>query len=725
MPIEVDNADNGENNKPTEANPTPSLTPSTPAATPSTDSPKRDQVVQRPAPSPNAPLPPVGSPPRDIEQDYVHPGHHQPNTNTNTNTNNTRTSQGTRSMNISSRTNYGMSRAATSQDMRAMIEAIDKIAEGEAEQPVKFSFFSLDGEKEGLLISAVVVVATPKNATADNKFAAHHTLLLGSTARGVNAVEMTAQVGNSPVKYERLVIAADAYDATLRSRVAEVVKASFPGFNLIDADATAIPADLDLRSEEAVRNVIANATTAASTLLSSQIANDAWVINEAVAQQTFQNDIKSSWAHFTDLTGQPVRGDIVLEMAMLTGRNQNQQNTGEFQYNTNQARQLITQITSYIDLVYTPQVVSNNFGFGGLSQGVAQKAEELKIYTPRLVVTNVDAPDEACELPVILQGLATMQALYNDNRWVNALVAQHKNGAQHADQNANIRDLSAIGLEAPVVMPVGYMGGELPKAGRLPLNSANVGDAMLTAAIQTYFHMDQLLFSMDVQECGASSWITSPFAAAARGDQFAIRDILEAADLLTGGRFSPIYKAANQGQLRNPVINDNMYVNLGYYLSNSGKRDIRDVDYLAVLNATGDTTDADIKDWADLQANSEVDAMFRLTETRRIQQRLFESMVITGRAVRITFHPTFIFSLAAAVGEAGLVYETKMGMAAPQSTTRMVPQYLRNLPTGLGNAGQFVAAGMRRTQAGSVAAGSFGRYAHQRNVAGNTGAGNY
>lgn len=50
---------------------------------------------------------------------------------------------------LSSRVNYGMSRAATSQAMRAIIEVIDKIAEGEQEQPVKFSFFSLDGERKG------------------------------------------------------------------------------------------------------------------------------------------------------------------------------------------------------------------------------------------------------------------------------------------------------------------------------------------------------------------------------------------------------------------------------------------------------------------------------------------------------------------------------------------------------------------------------------------------
>ena len=637
-------------------------------------------------------------------------------------TNNTST-QGTR-MNtpLSSRVNYGMSRAATSQAMRAIVEVIDKIAEGEQEQPVKFSFFSLDGEKEGLLISSLVVVATLKNPGSDTKFAAHHTLLLAATARGATAVEQSF----GQIKFERLVVPADAYDATLRARVAEVVKGQFPDYALIDADATVVPADLDLRSEEAVRNIIANATTASSTLLASVVASDGWTINDDVRSMTFQNEMKSSYGHFVDLTAQPVRGDVVLEMSVLTGRNQNQnqQTGGEFQYNNSQAKEMITQLTGYIDLVSTPPVQTNAFGFGGLTQGMAARAEELKIYTPRLVITNVDAPGEGCELPVILQGLGTAQALQNDQRWVAALIQQHKNGASHAEGGVNIRDLSAIGLEAPVLAPPAYMGGEMPKAGRLPLNSANVNDAMLAAAIQTYFHSD-LLISMDVPECGASSWISSPFAAAARGDQNAIRDIFEAADMLTEGKFTPIYKSVCGGQMKNPVFNDNMYVNTGYYFSAAGKRDIRDIDYIAILNATGDSELDTINDWANLQANAEVDPMFRLTETRRIQQRLFESLTITGRAVRITFNPAFVYAVAAAVAEAGLVYETKVGMAAPQGTARMVPQYMRGLPTGLGNAGSFVASGMRRPQAGGFAASSFGRYAHNRGASNASGAGNY
>lgn len=699
MAIEVDNEDTGSNNN------SKSATNTSPIAPPVVETPKTPE----PTPAPSRPRP-----------SFVKPNKVE--------INNTHQNEGNRTMNqntISARQNYGMQRGATSQAMRKIVEVVDKLSEGMQDTAVKFQYSALDGENEGLLISSLVVSAYLANPGSDQKYVAFHTLLLAATAKGATTVEQQVQIGNQNLKYERLVVAADAYDAVLRARVTEIVQAKFPGYILIDADATVVPQNMDLGSEEAVRNVIANATTASSTLLSSMTADDAWVIDEDAVKKTFRNEIKSSWPHFTDLTGVPVRSDVVLEMSVLTGKDQNQnqgQNgTGEFQYNTSQARKLITQISGYIDLQSTPPAMAASFG---AQQGnFATRAEDLKIYTARYVITNMDAPEEAPELPIILQGLATAQSLCNNNNWVSALVQQHKNGAQNAVGGVNIRDLSVIGLEVPQVLPLGFMGGELPKPTRLPLSNAMIGDAALTTAINTYIHPD-LLISMDVPECGASSWMTSPLAAAARGDQNAIRDIFEAADLLTRGLFTEKYRALNRGSMPNPFYNDNMFVNLGYYLTPAGDRDIRDGDYLAVANATADgelqskgelTT---LNDWANLQANSEVDPMFRLSTTRDLQRNLFESMVITGRAVRITCNPTFPFALSEAVAEAGLVYDTKMGMTAPQGTTRMVPQYMRNLPTGLGNANGFAATGMRRTNGQGVVNNSFGRYANNNNRSG-------
>ncbi len=685
MAIEVGNTGNEKNQQPEEKVKQPTPTP-TPAP----------QNTQQPPPAAKA------------EQPRINP---QPQT-------------GNR-MSISSRQKYGMSRAPTSQSMRALLEAIDKIAESETDnQPVKFSFHSLDREKEGLLISALVVVAAPKSPSSDQKFVSHHTLLLQATSVAENKIEQSMGKG---IRYERLIVTADAYDAPMRARVEEVVKGAFPVYTLIDADATAIPASLDLRSEDAVRNVVANATTASSTLLASMISNDGWVIDETIKNRTFKNEVKSSYDHFVDLTGLPIRSDVVVEMSMLTGREQRQNNNnglneGEFIFNNAQARVLITQINGYIDVVSTPPSNLTNNLHGSLT---ASNPEAMKIYTPRLVITNIDAPDSAGELPVIIQAIGTLQALQNRNTWQSVLLQQYKDGAAHQEDGINLRDLSVIGLEAPIPMPpMGFQNMEPPKPMRLPLNSNAVNDTMAMAAIQTYFN-DTLLISMDVEECGPSSWILSAFVAAARGDQNAIRDIFDAADMLTGNRFLPIYKGLNRGLTPNPVYNDNMYVNLGNYDTPRGQRDCRDADYLSVFNATGDTEMETINDWSNLQANADVDPMFRLAEQRKIMESLFNSIRFTGRAVRVTCNPTFTFAVAEAVAAAGLAYETEMGIAQPQSTSRMVAPYMANLPHNLGNAGNFVSAGMRRADPRGAGSSSFGRYARNNQSTDTSGSGNY
>lgn len=631
--------------------------------------------------------------------------------------------QGTRNMsntNISARQNYGIPRAAQSHAVRTLIEAIDKISAGTQTLPVEFQYIAIDGEAHNLLISAIVVTAVARNATGDAKLVAHHTLLLESTARGVSSIE--GKFNNVP--YERLVHTCDAYDATLRGKIEEQVKALYPGYGLIDADATAVPANLDIKSEEAVRNVVSNATVAASSVLSSYIAPDGYALTAAVAAEQFQTEVKTSHGHFIDLVQQPVRGDVVLEMSRLTGRQAAQQQGGELNYNSSQAKETITHITGFIDLVSTPNAVQQQFG--GNVNFVNNNAEVNKIYTPRFVITNIDAPDVAPELPVLLQGLATTVDLNNNARWVGALIQQHKNGAAHANGGVNIRDLSAIGLEAPVISQQGnFQVLEQAKQGRLSLDSVNTNDAVLAAVIQTYIHSD-LLVSIDVPQCGPSAWQLTAIVASAMGDQRATNEVIDAANLLTEGRFLDLYRAACGGTVKPLFFNDNALINLGYYDSPEGPRDIRDIDYLAVLNATGDTSLADIDDWSNLLANADVDPFFRLQETRRIQQRLIEGARITGRALRITANPAFLYALATAVYECGVVYETKIGVSAPQGTARLVPAYMRNLPTGLGNAGGFAQAGARRPVGGGLnTTSSYGRFANSNLNRSNNGSGNF
>lgn len=625
---------------------------------------------------------------------------------------------------ITSRQNYGISRTASSQSMRAILETIDKIAEADGGQlPNKLSYITLDGDKEGMKISAVVVVATPREINATNKFAAYHTLLLDATSKADRRREMTTAKGG--MRFERVIISGEAYDTKLSTRVAQAVGQQFPGYTLIDADSSVVPSAVDLKSELVVRNIVANATNAAGTLLAGQTNNDAWILtSEVVKNYSFKNEVKSSYGHFADLAGNPIRADVVMEMSLAAKQGNdginNTNNSNDFVYNNDQTRDLITQMTGYIDIASVPQDALPPAVTFGMNNGV--NPNMFKINAARMIITNIDTPGVSGELPVIMQALGTLQLLQNKGMWKNVLLKQYKDGAANMTGGVNIRDLSAISLEAPVVAAPGFQA-EPQKPVRLPLMNNAINDTVALSGINTYF-IDQMLFSLDVEESGPSSWMIGVFAAAARGDVNARRDIFEAGDMVTNNKFSEIYKTLNNGAMPTPVYNDDMYVDLGYYQSVQGQRDIRDVDRLAVLNATGDSELETVNDWGNLQVNTELDALFRLSETRKIQQSIIPDMVVTGRAIRVTLNPTLVHAMALAVEATGLNYDTDMSIAAPQSTARMTAPYMRNLPN-LGDVGGFMSGSGNRTGAAGQQANSFGRYALQQQPQQNRGGSNF
>lgn len=626
----------------------------------------------------------------------------QPQTKTGTNMNQTNNTFGIKS-------HVGINRAPASEAIRTILETMDKVVMvNKQNENFEYGYLVLDANVVGLNISAIVVTAVErKPADPAKRYIAHHTLLLGATSTAPATQEMTTD-GKSGLRYTRVIIPGDAYDAPMQARVKAAVSQEYPNHILIDAESSAVPASLNLSNESAVRNLVSNATQAAETLLRAVVSDKHYTITpESVAGVTYRTEIKSSHMPMTALDGEPIRSDLVLEMSAV--RNARNNDGTVFSFNDAAQRNLISQITGYIDIISTPptsQPMMGGFGFPG-----QMSAEHLRFVTPRFVVTNLDTPDQDGGLAVTLQALGTLQLLQNNQLWKSALIKQYKDGMQNPAGGVFLRDLSVLGLEAPVAAaPMGMVATEQPRPQRWPLSNQVVNEVMVRSLIDTYFH-DNIMFSLDVAVSGTSTWQTSVFVAAARGDAVAIAEIFAAADELTNGKFSPLYRQACGGTMQNPFFNDNMYVDLGHYWTQSGMRDRRDVDYLAVSNSYSDKELDTINDWSNLQANSDIDAMFRLSEQRKIADSLFADSVITGRAVRITTNPVFMHVLAQAQAAAGLNYAADIGIAQPQSTKRMVMSYMNNVNRNLGNAGSFTTGGAVRQDASGNSTQSFGRYA--------------
>lgn len=612
------------------------------------------------------------------------------------------------------RRNHGFSRSSASEDMRKILQQLDKIAGSEpTDSLVNYKFIPLDAEQHGLNISSLVVVCSLKNPVNENKHAVFHTLLLASTNRAARTREKKVEGTN--VTYEHLVPVTDAMDDTMISIIVSTLNSTYPGYKLHSADCTVIPTTLNLDSEEAVRNLAANATTATYTLLATEIGGAAHVISRDFKGRSTGLSIKNSDHHFIDLAGQPVRSDVVLEVNELA---RNEENRGEYRFHGDAASDNLLQINGYFDLTYDPVLSSVAAGYGQAHQ--ASNPNELKTYKPRFVVTNVDSLS-ACDLTLQLLGLATTQVLPLGDHHIASLIEQHRAGERAMEGNINLRDIGAIGLEVPTAMNMMMPGVEPPKPARFPTAGANVSDETLATIIRTYVSGPDTQISMDVPEGGPSTWMTAVFAAAAEGDPVAIKEIFAAADVLTGNRFSEIYTTACGGRMLDPVFNDNLTVNLGSYMSKNQLRDIRDLDYLAVLNMSGDMSLETINNWSNLQANSSVDVDFRAMEARKVLQAAFKSLQFTGIAKRVTFRNLFLQALLSAIREAGLTYQVTSSKQAPVGTGRLVNSYLSQQTRFGEHSNAFTSGRQQRTQGNDAATSSFGRFAYSNSLNRNSG----
>lgn len=616
---------------------------------------------------------------------------------------------------FSIRKNRGISRNSTSEAMKKILESLDKIAASEkGDNLLDYTFIPLDGEKDGLNISAVVVAAALKGGIADDaqQHVGFHILLLANTARGITTRE--DKVGNTGVVYERPVLPTDGMDDTMMKTVYETLQRGFPGAVLHSADWEVVPTTLNLESEDAVRNIAANATTAVWTILATEVGGQGWNIQNDLKGMRLVTEIKKSHDHLVGIDGMPVRASTILELREVQGRD-NREGTNTWQYNTEQRSETLVQLTGFYDLVNAPNLQGSAFGGMQMSQQVVNQNEPATVtYRPRFVVTSIDS-DETCDLTLQLLALGQLQAMAQGNRHVAGLIEQHKDGEAHPQGGMNLRDLGAMGLEVPRIIN-GIFQTDAVKE-RFPTQGAGFSDQSLAALIQNYVSSN-VLVSIDVPEGGPSTWMLSPWMAAARGNEQAKADIFAACDILTGGLFSPLYKSRCGGQMPDPVFDDNLIVNNGVYMENGKLRDIRDIGYLEVLNATGDRGLDTIIDWSNLQANVEVDEHFRATEALRILQGIYMNLQVTSRSRRVTLFNQFLLTLTLAIHQAGVAYELKASLNAPTGTQRLVNPYLSQQVSNLGMSGAFVAGGYNKTQGGTTTPGGFGRFGFQAKTGG-------
>lgn len=521
-----------------------------------------------------------------------------------------------------------------SEILKKMQDEIVKLYET-ADQTYEYTVIPLDNNNEKALAYSVLVVCA--RAKTNSKLgASFHSIIIEDS--GEKLAPIFENINNYQVEIIRP--ASVAYNEYLMKEVIKKVSQAFPGVPLFNAEATVVPSGFNIEDKKSMHALAANAALATATELAVRNTN---FVDLNLANNAHDSSLLVRLAFdkktVSDAVGQPMRSDFEINFqSQLNGAGQNQApNNGE-------RTTKVATLNGFIDLVWAP--AQEMMGMGQYMLTPQQQMLAKQKYVARAVLTNVEC-DYLNTLPSLLMALVPMMSIRDNNNWYNAFKPRHYN-----DGKVDMYDIGALNYEA-----------------NLENNPNGLGDFIDTKSESfTIEKVAQLLastirpglvYSMDVPDCGPQTWYTSVFAAAQNqtNGQDAANAIYNAAMQVTNGKFKDFMPQGAK------IFSDNGdRVHLGHYEDSEGiLRDIRDFDYLAILNRMNGDHEA-IKTWSDSFTQPQIPIARRLSDRKRIIMSIAKRAEFTGFATRVTFTTDFVIALAAACAAAGMTTRIDTGM---------------------------------------------------------------
>lgn len=483
---------------------------------------------------------------------------------------------------------------------------------------LNIDMFSIDRNSDpNLAVSIMVIVARPENK--ETAPIAYHTLLIENSIDVLP--KRIVNVNNRPI--EILQLTSDVYDGFMMKQIENHVRIRFPKASVfLDADAEVIPRHFDLTKEENIRNVTSNAVLACRSVLVgiNPEFKDVNLQNARRNTSTLNQTTQFRRAHeqLQDQTGFPVRSDIVIETTASPTQVPNNYNL--------QNHTPLTTVTGYVDLLYLDV---NNFFTQNQYWAQQQQSNITPVYQSNFVITGM-MNHKMQTLAGTLLALVNATNIRENNSFLTTFMPSD-------DNKDDMHDIGNIGFDVPIVSDE-----KGPVYGKLPTTPDKFTMNELAILYTRFFHPG-LAFSLDIPECGPTSWMYKVIASAAKGNVSAAAELRRAANILTNGNFDRHYHDVN-GTGKMVFSNDNT-IFLGYYETKDGRRrDIRDLDYLAVCGLLGKKGRDEIRVYTD-SYNGAYSLDERVAYRRTLITTNFSKVVFTGRAYRVTFEDAFLYAL--------------------------------------------------------------------------------
>jgi len=469
------------------------------------------------------------------------------------------------------------------------------------------------------LIAAIL----PVSADGKDHMVVHTLLVADASDRYDNA---TWSVAGERFEYTRVV--GDAYSEELTGRL-EARIAAISGNTkavFVDAGHQSIPGGVDLKNEAMVDKLAFFVTEALTRTAKAQVLDEVDdIITLGLLKQvgTPTLDMTFSGTPLENVLELPVRADIVTTLRYIEGngdRNDNQQNRA-FEDGTDMSMGLVG---AYVDLSFE---APESAGFG--------HQQRTQHYWAHYVITKFDTDQQFVTPESLMLNLVTAVYGTRDMNWARGWSQRYR------------------GM-GPVSHDIGAIGWELPGVDGKPgvaidTSSSNFDDKALAQLVHATIR-PEIQVEIDIEESGELSWIHRTLLAEAQGDISARNMLVDVFDNLTDGEFSKIYSGG-------PFARDTENrIHLGYYThENSDKpRDIRDLDYLAILGSYGEDDPELVVRWQET-FDGTLGAEERLANREEIIRALLGPTVkITGYARRVRLMPDALSDVLEAFERAGL-----------------------------------------------------------------------
>lgn len=530
------------------------------------------------------------------------------------------------------------SKDAVNEQVQAYAKYMNELLENEvnANDP-GFKIIIIDSKQSMTALSAIALCYTRNKG--GQAYVSVHTMLVEGNVRLSNR---TIQNNNQSV--EVITVPGDVGDAEMRKRVfLEVMAVYGRNAKIVESAGNVIFGELDITDKQNIRRVFCNAVQACYQALVIERVIDETSFNASIIAGGDKLDayLDMHPQKVTNTSGLPVRSDVSIQLQAVVQ-----------QASQSQPEQVIglTQVDGFVDLVYVPysqQQVMNPM-MGNFMPVVTQR------YCPRFVITNFNSIIDAATMELQMLALASSSILLESSGgvapWMNTFKPRPP-----VKGVTDIRDIGAVGLEVNFT----------PEAKAVPMVIDTKSNTFQSQDLYKMINMAMFptpIYSIDVDEVGDMSYLNLPLIIAANdrdeGYKRAVDMITNAVNALTNNNFSSNWNKLTAGSNEKYFLNDMNKIFTGYYINQDGeKRDIRDIDYLAILNMIGRKDPSYIKEWSDTFDRRDIAMEIRLDKRRRIYDSLLPGQVyIKGIARRITINPKFMAALGQACKDSGLVF---------------------------------------------------------------------